>query len=146
MKQWIFSSEINWIGPLLRLVLALVLWPHGAQKLLGWFGGYGFNGTMGFFTQTVHLPWIIAFSVIMLEFFGPIALILGIGTRVVAILMVILFIGIVWTSHLKNGFFMNWFGNQPGEGYEFFIAMIGLCLALVFNGAGKWSLDQLVLK
>lgn len=129
---------------ILRIFLAIVIFPHGAQKLLGWFGGYGFSGTMDFFTSTVGLPWFIGFIVILLETLGAIALLIGLGTRIFAILLSLLAIGIIYTSHLSYGFFMNWFGNQAGEGYEFFLLWIGISLALVISGGGKFSLDSKV--
>lgn len=126
----------------IRIALGLLIFPHGAQKLLGWFGGYGFTGTMGFFTGTVHLPWIIGFLVIVLEFFGSLLLIAGLATRFVSALFVINFIGIILTAHLGNGFFMNWSGAQAGEGYEYHLLVIVMAAALLINGAGKFSLDK----
>ncbi len=141
MKQLIFQTRPDFTGLLLRLTAAIVLFPHGAQKMLGWFGGYGFSGTMTFFTDTVHLPWLIGFLVIVIEFVGPLFLLAGAATRLWAAFTAILMVGIVITSHLDNGFFMNWFGNQKGEGYEFHLLMIGICLALVVNGGGRYSVD-----
>jgi putative oxidoreductase len=144
--QKLFKTNNDWTGLALRLGIAIVLFPHGAQKLLGWFGGYGFAGTMQFFTGTVGLPWFIGFLVILLEFFGSLLLLAGLGSRIIAAAMIILFIGIVFASHVQNGFFMNWFGNQKGEGYEYFLLLIGLCAALLFNGSGKLSVDKLFYK
>lgn len=146
MKSAIFNTNSNWSPTILRILLGLVLLGHGSQKLLGWFGGYGFAGTMGFFTRTVGLPWMIGFLVIIVEFLGSISLILGLATRPWSLSMVILFIGIIYTSHLQNGFFMNWFGNQKGEGYEFFLLAIAISLSLILTGGGKYSLDSLLLK
>ena len=141
MKQTIFSTSNDWTGLITRFTIGLILFPHGAQKLLGWFGGYGFNGSMAFFTDTVHLPWIIGFIVIMIEFFGMLLLIAGVAGRVWALLTIVLMTGILVTSHLDNGFFMNWFGNQKGEGYEFDLLVIGLSVATLVNGSGKFSVD-----
>ena len=146
MKTAIFKTNNSWSPPILRFLLGIVLLGHGSQKFLGWFGGYGFDGTMGFFTGTVGLPWVIGFLVIVIEFFGSISLILGFATRPWSLSMVILFIGIIYTSHLQNGFFMNWFSNQKGEGYEFFLLAIAISSSLVFTGGGKYSLDGLLLK
>ena len=145
MKK-IFQTNESSAATILRIVLGIVLFPHGAQKLLGWFGGYGFNGTMGFLTGTAGLPWIIAFLVITIEFFGALALILGFATRVVAVAVISLFAGIVFTSHFQNGFFMNWAGQLQGEGYEFHLLVIGMAVALLINGAGKWAVDSVLLK
>lgn len=140
----VFETDQNKAIAILRVVLGIVLFPHGAQKLLGWFGGYGFNGTMGFLTGTAGLPWLLAFLVIAIEFFGAIALIFGFATRIVAFGVIALFAGIVFTSHLQHGFFMNWAGNQPGEGYEYHLLVIGMALALLVSGAGKWSVDRIL--
>jgi len=140
MKKILQTNE-NTTSTIIRLVLGVILFPHGAQKLLGWFGGYGFENTMGFLTGAAGLPWIIAFLVIILEFFGALALILGIGTRIVSVGILSLFTGIIFTSHIGNGFFMNWSGSQNGEGFEYHLLVIGMALALLVNGAGKWSLD-----
>lgn len=146
MKQLIFNTANDWTGLIVRLTFGLILWPHGAQKLFGWFGGYGFEGTMNFFTGTVHMPWVLGFFVVIIEFFGALAIIAGLASRIWGALMIMLFIGIIFTSHLDNGFFMNWFGNQKGEGYEFDLLMIGLSIAILVNGAGKFSIDGLISK
>ena len=146
MLEKIFMAGTDWTGLVLRITLGIVMLPHGAQKLLGWFGGYGFSGTMGFFTNTMKLPWIIGFLVIVIEFFGSLSLMLGLGSRLWTASMLILFMGIIFTTHLKNGFFMNWFGNQSGEGYEYFLLAIGLSLAIIINGSGIFSVDSLISK
>ncbi|MDT0607043.1 DoxX family protein [Croceitalea rosinachiae] len=129
-----------------RLTLGLVIFPHGAQKLLGLFGGYGYSGTMESLTAQMGLPSIIAFSVIMIEFFGSISLVLGLFSRFWAISLAGMFTGIIITTQLEHGFFMNWYGNQAGEGYEYSLLVIGLALSIVFNGSGKWSIDSLISK
>jgi putative oxidoreductase len=127
-----------------RVFLGVVVFPHGAQKLLGWFGGYGFEGTMQYFTGTVGLPWVLGFGVILLEFFGALALIAGLGTRLLAGAYVLLALGITLTTRVQYGFFMNWFGNQPGEGYEYFLLWVGLAASLALTGGGKYALDALI--
>lgn len=139
-----FQTDDTWTGLILRLTLGLVMFPHGAQKLLGWYGGFGFSGTMGFFTETMHLPWLVAFLVIVGECFGSLGLIAGLLTRFTAASFIVIMLGAITTSHLQNGFFMNWFGKQQGEGYEYHLLVIGLSLALLMTGAGKWSVDRLI--
>ncbi|GAA4270456.1 DoxX family protein [Hyunsoonleella aestuarii] len=129
-----------------RWTLGLVIFPHGAQKLLGLFGGYGYSATMESLTTQMELPIIVAFSVIMIEFFGSISLVLGLLSRFWAIAIVGMFTGIIITTQIEHGFFMNWFGNQAGEGYEYSILIIGLALSIVVNGSGKWSIDSLISK
>jgi putative oxidoreductase len=140
MKKIFQTNESN-ASTIIRIVLGVILFPHGAQKMLGWFGGYGFNGTMGFLTGTAGLPGIMAFLVIAIEFFGATALIFGFATRIVALGIISLFAGIIFSSHLQNGFFMNWAGNLKGEGYEYHLLIIGMATALLVSGAGKWSVD-----
>jgi len=146
MKNIIFNTNNDLTGLVTRLTLGLILFPHGAQKMLGMFGGYGFTGTMSFFTDTMHLPWIIGFLVIIIEFMGALSLIAGFASRIWSALTIILFIGIIFTSHLDNGFFMNWFGNQKGEGYEYHLLIIGLSLATLINGSGKYSVDERLMR
>jgi putative oxidoreductase len=130
------------IAPLLsRVSLALVMLPHGAQKLLGWFGGFGFEGTMAFFTEVVGLPWLLALTVILLESLGALALLLGLATRVMAAGLGAIMIGAIATSHAKFGFFMNWFGAQQGEGFEYHLLALGLAASLLVTGGGRASLD-----
>jgi len=129
---------------ILRIVFAIVLWPHGAQLLLGCFGGYGFSGTMQYFTTQAGLPSFIAFLVIFLQFFGSLFILLGLFTRLFAFASLILFIGMIVTVHQQFGFFMNWYGNMKGEGFEYHLLVIGLLLCLTIAGAGKASLDALI--
>lgn len=129
----------------LRLALGFMMFPHGAQKLLGWFGGYGFTGSMGYFTGTVGTPWVVGLLVILGEFFGSVMLIAGFGTRFAAASLALIMLGAAWQLR-GNGFFMNWFGNQKGEGLEFFLLAVGIAAALVITGAGKWSVDSLLAR
>lgn len=145
MDQILFRTQESWAPFIIRIFLAFVIFPHGAQKLLGWFGGYGFSGTMDFFTETVGLPWILAFLVIMLESIGAIALLIGFATRLWALSYTFLALGIIFTTHIQNGFFMNWFGNQAGEGYEYFILWMGMSFSLLISGGGKYSIDGEIL-
>ncbi len=133
------------VAPLIaRLTLAVVFFPHGAQKVLGWFGGYGFTGTMGYFTSTAHLPYAIALLPVLTEFLAPFALAAGFLTRIAALALGFEMFVAIMTVHGANGFFMNWFGNQKGEGYEYHLLVIGLALALIVQGAGRWSVDAVI--
>jgi putative oxidoreductase len=137
-----FETDERWAGLILRLTLGIVMFPHGAQKMLGWFGGFGFGGTMGYFTEKLGLPWIIAFLVVVAEFFGSLGLIAGFLTRLNAASLIVIMLGAITMAHLPHGFFMNWFGQQQGEGYEFHLLVIGIAAALLFTGAGRWSVDR----
>jgi putative oxidoreductase len=138
----IISTNQSFGGLFARLALGIMIFPHGAQKLLGWYGGYGFSGTIEFFTEKMGIPWLFALAAIIAEFFGGVALILGLGTRVASALVGVTMSVAMVTVHLRHGFFMNWFGKQSGEGIEFFILAIGLAAALLVIGGGKWSIDS----
>lgn len=131
---------------ILRITLAAAIFPHGAQKLLGSFGGYGFAGTMGFFTGTMGLPWLLALGTILVEFFAPLLLVIGLGTRLAAFALGTVMTSAMFLVHIQNGFFMNWFGTQKGEGVEYFLLAIGLALGLVVAGGGRWSIDRAISK
>ncbi len=137
----LFATEDTWSGLLLRLTLGVVMFPHGAQKLLGWYGGFGFSGTMGFFTEQMRIPAALAFLVILAESFGSLGLIVGFLTRVAAAGMVAVMVGAITMVHWPHGFFMNWFGKQQGEGFEYHVLVIGIGLTLLLIGGGKWSVD-----
>jgi putative oxidoreductase len=124
-----------------RLALGIVMFPHGAQKLLGWFGGQGFAATVQGMTG-MGLPAALVFVVILIEFFGSLALILGVLGRIAAFGILCVMLGALFMVHLPNGFFMNWMGNQKGEGFEYHLLAIGLALAVLVNGSGRWSSDR----
>jgi len=131
---------------LLRVTLGAVMFPHGAQKLLGWFGGYGFEGTMGFLTGSAGLPWIVALLVIVAESFGSLALVTGFLGRAAAFGVGAVMTGAILTVHLPNGFFMNWSGQQAGEGFEFHLLVLGMVAALLVKGSGALSIDRWIAR
>lgn len=144
MLNKLFASQDDLSATVLRVTLGLVIFPHGAQKLLGWFGGYGFTGTMHHFTGNMGIPYFFALLAIAAESFGALGLIVGLATRVAA-LGVGITIGVAaFMAHVQHGFFMNWFGKQAGEGFEYHLLVVGMALALVIRGGGKWSLDRLL--
>lgn len=140
----LFETENSWSPTVIRVILGTVVFAHGAQKLLGWFGGYGFEGTMRYFTETVGLPWMVGFVVILLESIGALLLIAGVTTRLIALALTALGIGILFSIHLPFGFFMNWFGNQSGEGIEFFLLWLAMSISIVISGGGAYSMDRLI--
>lgn len=129
---------------LARLALGMVMFPHGAQKLLGWFGGPGLGSTIDGMQAQLGLPPFLTVLVVIAEFFGSLGLITGCLTRLSAAGIGAVMIGAVLTVHLQFGFFMNWFGAQAGEGFEYHLLAIGLALALMVSGGGAWSLDHVV--
>jgi putative oxidoreductase len=136
------ATRAGTAATVLRVSLGLVMFPHGAQKLLGWFGGYGFDGTLGFLTGTVGLPAPLAVLVILAEFVGSIALIVGLFSRAAAVGIISVMVGAIVTTHLPNGFFMNWTGQQAGEGFEYHLLVIGMALAILIQGSGRYSVDR----
>lgn len=125
-----------------RLVLGVVYFAHGSQKALGWFGGYGFTGTMGFFTHMMHIPALFAFLAIMAEFLGGLGLIVGLLGRVAAFGITCNMLVAIFMVHARNGFFMNWTGQQKGEGIEFHLLAIALCIMIMVRGSGAFSIDR----
>jgi putative oxidoreductase len=129
---------------ILRVTLGIVILFHGAQKVLGWYGGFGFSGTVGFFTGQLHIPYLLAVLVPIAEFFGGLGLVAGLLTRIAAFGIACVMAGGIYLIHWQNGFSMNWFGKQSGEGMEYSLLVLGICLALMITGSGKWSLDRTI--
>ena len=138
----VLATEGDWGATVARVALGAVMLPHGAQKLLGWFGGYGFQGTMGFLTTRVGLPYPIALLVILIESIGSLALVVGLAGRVMAAGVAAIMVGAIASVHLANGFFMNWAGTQKGEGFEYHILAIALALVVMLRGSGAASVDR----
>lgn len=144
MKQLLSTLVVtnNALAPfIVRIFLALVILPHGLQKTVGLFGGYGFSGTMGYFTSQLGMPWIVALLVILAESAGAVALAAGFLTRFCAASIAMVMTGAIFMAHISNGFFMNWSGQQAGEGFEYHLLAIGMALSLVISGAGRLSVD-----
>ena len=141
MFQRLLYTSNDYTLTILRLVLGIVFFPHGAQKMLGWYGGSGFSATMGFFEKNMHVPAFLAFLAIAAEFFGSIGLILGCLTRIAAFGIVVNMLVAIATVHASNGLFMNWTGRQKGEGFEYHLLVIAIGIALMIRGGGAMSLD-----
>src|SRR5258707_622762 len=146
MFHRLLATDDNTATVILRLVLGVVFFAHGAQKMLGWFGGFGFSGTMGFFTGTMHIPAPLAFLAIASEFFGGLGLIVGLLTRIAALGIAATMLVAVATVHSAFGFFMNWHGTQKGEGFEYHLLVLAITLFLMIRGAGGFSIDQAIAK
>jgi putative oxidoreductase len=131
---------------ILRLSLGSVMFAHGMQKLLGWFGGYGFSGTMDALTTDLHLPWFTALLVILVESIGGLCLMLGLATRIMAAGIGVVMLGAIMLVHWDNGFFMDWNNTLGGEGFEYHILAIGLAVALMLQGGGLLSTDNWLLE
>lgn len=144
MKALLFSTDGSYVGLLLRLAAGCIMLPHGAQKMLGLFGGYGFQATMQYFTKTMGLPWLVGFLVIVTEFAGALCLVFGLATKLWALLFIAIMAGAIVTTNYQHGFFMNWFGTQQGEGFEYHLLMIALCAALLITGGGRYAVDSVL--
>ena len=142
MFRKLICTENDAATAILRLALGVVFFAHGAQKMLGWFGGSGFSGTMSFFTETMHIPAVLAFLAIAAEFFGGLGLIVGLLSRVAALGITVNMVVAIAMVHHQFGFFMNWFGAQKGEGYEYHLLVIAMAVLVILRGAGAVSLDR----
>lgn len=134
-----FATDSSVSSLILRLALAVTIFPHGAQKVLGWWGGYGFSATMGAFTQMMGIPAPLALAAILAEFFAPILLVLGLFTRLSALAIGITMVVAALMAHIQHGFFMP-------DGIEFFIPVVAISVALTLKGAGRWALDSLLAR
>ena len=146
MVRKLLATSDDYTYTLVRLVLGVVFFAHGAQKMLGWFGGYGFSGTMGFFTQQMHIPAPLAFLAICAEFFGGLGLIVGLLSRVAAFGIAMNMLVAIFAVHIRNGFFANWTGQQKGEGFEYHLLAIALLLVVMIKGSGALSFDRALSK
>ncbi len=142
-----FCRTPNEVAPLvLRVCFAVVMFPHGLQKVFGLYGGQGIQGTMQSFTDQLHIPPLFAFLAIVTEFIAPLLLAVGLLTRLAALALGIQMTVAALMVHVKVGFFMNWFGTQQGEGFEYHILAVAIALALVLKGGGAASLDSAIVR
>jgi putative oxidoreductase len=144
MIKKLFETDGNFSGTILRVALGAAIFPHGAQKLLGLFGGAGLSAALKFFESGFHLPVYLALAAILAESVGAVALVTGFFTRIAALAIAVDMGVAVYLVHWKVGFFMNWMGNQKGEGFEYHILAIAIALALVIRGGGWWSVDRAI--
>ena len=145
-RMWkkIINTDNDIAALVLRLALGAVFYFHGMQKLTTMYGGYGFEGTMGFFTTKLGIPAVFAFLAIIAEGLGWVGLVSGFLTRVAAFGITVNMIVAVKMLHWQNGIFMNWFGNQKGEGFEYHILAIAIGIALMIKGGGALSMDRVL--
>jgi len=143
MFEGLLKTEDNIGYFIARLALGIVILPHGLQKTVGMFGGFGFSGTVEAFIG-MGMPAILVYLIIAGESLGAVGLILGFLSRIAAFGIGLIMAGAIFMVHFQNGFFMNWFGKQEGEGFEYHILAIGLALVVLIKGAGKWSIDHAI--
>ena len=144
MLRRLLATDDSTATAIVRLVLGVVFFAHGAQKMLGWFGGPGFSGTMGMFTGYLHVPAPFAFLAIAAEFFGGLGLILGFLTRIAAFGIAVNMVVAIALVHSSFGFFMNWTGTQKGEGFEYHLLTLAITTFLMIRGAGALSVDRVI--
>jgi putative oxidoreductase len=142
MLRKLLVTDENAATVILRFVLGVVFFAHGSQKMLGWFGGYGFSGTMAYFTGPAHIPPVFAFLAITAEFFGGIGLMFGFLTRIAAFGISVNMLVAIATVHSASGFFMNWTGTQKGEGFEYHLLVLAMTAFLMIRGGGAFSVDR----
>lgn len=144
MLQRILRTSDSYVDTVVRIALAVVFFPHGAQKVLGWFGGHGLSATLNAFTNNMGIPYIFAVLAIAAEFLGSIGLFLGLLTRVAAFGILCVMVVATTMVHARVGFFMNWMGQYPAgtEGFEFHILAIALAFSALVRGAGPASVDR----
>ena len=141
MLTWLIDTDGDWVLTIVRVVLGIVLFAHGAQKLLGWFGGPGFSATLRTFRDQLRIPVALACLAIAAEFFGGLGLIVGLLTRIAALGIAITMAVAMVMVHLRYGFFLNWFGNKQGHGFEYHLVVIALAVVVIVKGAGAFSFD-----
>jgi len=125
----------------IRIALGAVILPHGAQKVFGWFGGQGMEKTLQAFAAMGFPTWATG-CLMVVETLGAVLLILGFITRLWALGIGVSISICMYLNHLQHGFFMNWFGAQKGEGFEYHLLVIGICIALLIRGGGMISVDR----
>src|ERR1700756_1531323 len=146
MIESLMDTHSGWVLVIARIVLGIIFFGHGAKKMLGWYGGPGLSSSMRTFREHLHLPSILAFLVIAGEFFSGIGLIVGLFSRIAALVIVLTMIGAIAMVHFRFGLFLDWFGSQKGHGIEYHLLVIALGLVVVVKGGGAVSLDRIVYK
>jgi putative oxidoreductase len=144
MLAYLFYTNPDWIETLIRITLGVVFFAHGAQKLLGWFGGAGFKDTMRTMHQFLGLPIPLAFLAIATEFFGGASLIIGLLSRLAALGIAVTMVVAILMVNGRYGLFLNWFGDRKGHGIEYHLLAIALAAVIIARGSGALSLDRLL--
>src|SRR5258705_2061760 len=142
MLTWMLGTDGVWVITIVRIVLGVVFFAHGAQKALGWFGGAGLQSTVRVFREQLRIPAPLALLSVAAEFLGGLGLIVGLLSRIAALGIAVVMIVALLAVHRKFGFFMNWYGEKQGHGIEYHILALALALAVMIKGAGDFSLDR----
>ena len=140
----LFSTDPDWTLTAIRVIPGVVFFAHGAQKVLGWFGGAGLKQTLRTMHEFLGLPVPLAFVAVMSEFLGGLGLIVGLLSRVAAVGICLTMLSAIALVHWRFGLFMNWLGDRKGHGFEYHLLAIGLTIAIIVRGSGALSLDRLL--
>ena len=138
----LLATDGDWVLALVRIVLGITFFAHGAQKLLGWFGGHGLEATVRTFREHLGIPAPLTYLAIAAEFFGGLGLIVGFLSRVAALGVAITMIVAMFKVHWQFGFFINWFDDRQGHGIEYHLLAIALAAVVIVHGAGAFSVDR----
>jgi len=144
MLSQILATNFDWVPTLARIILGIIFFAHGAQKMFGWFEGPGLRETVRTMTEYVGLPASLAFCAVGAEFFGGVALIFGLLSRIAALGIAVLMLSAILMVHGRYGLFQNWFGDRKGHGYEYHLLAIALAIVIIVKGAGALSMDRLL--
>jgi len=146
MLTWMLGTDGDWVVTIVRIVLGVVFFAHGAQKTLGWFGGQGLQSTLRVFREQLRIPAPLAILAVAAEFLGGLGLLVGLLSRIAALGIAVVMLVALLTVHWKFGFFMNWYGEQRGNGIEYHVLVLVLALVVIIKGGGPSSLDQVLYK
>ncbi|HET6142329.1 MAG TPA: DoxX family protein [Candidatus Acidoferrales bacterium] len=144
MLTWMIGTSGDWVITIVRVVLGVVFFAHGAQLAFGWFGGPGLQNTLKVFREHLRIPAPLAMLAVAAEFLGGLGLLVGLLSRVAALGIAVVMLVALVTVHWKFGFFMNWYGDQRGHGIEYHILVLVLALVVMIKGGGPSSLDQVL--
>ena len=144
MLSWMLGTDGDWVITIVRIVLGVVFFAHGAQKAFGWFGGAGLQSTVRVFREQLRIPAPLALLSVAAEFLGGLGLIVGLLSRIAALGIAVVMIVALVAVHGKFGFFMNWYGEKQGHGIEYHILVLALAVAVIIKGGGAFSLDKVL--
>jgi putative oxidoreductase len=144
MLTWLLGTNGDWVITIVRIVLGVVFFAHGAQLAFGWFGGPGLQNTLKVFREHLRIPAPMAILAVAAEFLGGLGLLVGLLSRLAALGIAVVMLVALITVHWKFGFFMNWYGDQRGHGIEYHILVLVLALVVIIKGGGPSSLDQVL--
>jgi len=142
MLTWLFRTDGDSATAIVRIILGVVFFAHGAQKALGWFGGAGLQNTLRVFREQLQIPTPLALLSVAAEFLGGLGLMVGLLSRIAALGIAVVMVVALITVHGRFGFFMNWYGEKKGHGIEYHVLVLALALAVMIRGSGAFSLDQ----